>query len=532
VENVRHLTRDRDPNGAGGGFERVPPQDLDAEQAYLGGLILTPPANQRTIHQLLAAVDFYRPAHTTIHQAAAALIDRGEPVDPITLGAELTKRGDLARIGGTPYLTTLANSALTASAAETYADIIRDLAARRRIIEHATRIVQQGYDDTITSEDLRAFARDSITTATDDTNTPGADTTGWAISDLTPVLDGTHKPAQPDIGARDDGIGMFYPGHVNGITGESEAGKSWVALISCLVEINRGNTVVYMDFEDSEVGVVGRLLLIGATPDQIADRFLYVRPGATPTPAQLRTFISVIAARRPTLVIVDGVTEGMSLLGLELTDNTDVARFGRMLLRPLADTGAAVVPLDHVVKSTESRGRYALGGVHKLNAVDGVQYVLEAVRPFGINTTGRSRLRIAKDRPAQIRRHALPGGRSSSMHWFADLVITSEGDTFATANLFPPIERHDDTEPAVTTEEKKAEQEEQAIREREEAVLKVLKTALEPLTTNNLAELIPGRATVTRRAVTRLVHSGRVVAEKGLRGAALHRLPEADGGAS
>jgi hypothetical protein len=532
VENVRHLNpRDPDGGGTGGGFERIPPQDLDAEQAYLGGLLFTPPAHQRTVHALVASGDFYRPAHTTIHQAAGALIDRGDPVDPIILGRELTKRGDLARIGGSPYLTTLANSALTASAAEHYADIIRDLAARRRIIEHAASIVQHGYDDTVTGDDLRAYARESITAATDDPAAPGTDTTGWDFSDLTPVLDGTHKPAQPDIGARDDGIGMFYPGHVNGITGESEAGKSWVALISCLVEINRGNRVVYLDFEDSEAGIVSRLLLIGATPDQIASSFLYVRPGATPTPSALRAFIARIRAVQPTLVIVDGVTEAMVMLGLELKENTEIAKFGRMLLRPLADTGAAVVPLDHVVKAGENRGRYALGGVHKLNAVDGVQYMLEAVRPFGINAEGRSRLRIAKDRPAQVRRHALPGGRSSPMHWFADLVIKSEGEEFAEAHLYPPIERHADSEPAVTAEEKKAEQEEQAIAEREEAVLKALARALEPLTTNNLAELIPGRASVTRRAVTRLVHAGRVVAEKGARGAALHHLPAPDGGA-
>lgn len=528
MENVRHLNRDRDTDA--GGFERVPPQDSDAEQAYLGGLVFTPTTDQRRIHELVPSGDFYRPAHTTIHQAAGALIDRGDPIDPITLAAELTRRGDLARVGGQPYITTLVNTAVTASSTEHYAEIIRDLAARRRIIAKATRIVQQGYDNTVSADDLRDLARDSITEITDDPAV-GGDPTGWDFSDLTPVLDGTHKPAQPTIGARDDGIGMFYPGHVNGITGESEAGKSWVALISCLVEMNRGNTVVYVDFEDSEVGVVGRLLLIGATPDLIAERFLYVRPGATPSPTQLAAFIAAIATRQPTLVIVDGVTEGMSLLGLELKDNTDVARFGRMLLRPLADTGAAVVPLDHVVKSSENRGRYALGGVHKLNAVDGVQYILEAVKPFGINTEGRSRLRIAKDRPAQVRRHALPGGRNP-MHWYADLVIRSQGEEFAEAHLYPPVERRDEPADGVTAEEKKAQAEEQEIKDREEIVLTVLGKAPEPMSKNALEEIISGRASVTRRALTRLVHTGRVVVEKGPRGAALHRLPEAKGEAS
>lgn len=527
MDNVRHLP-DRDTAADGG---RVPPHDTEAEQAYLGGLTLARPTDQRRIHGLVTPADFYRPAHTAIHQAAGTLIERGDPVDLITLTAELNRRGDINRVGGPAYVATVAGAGMTALATETYAGIIRDYAARRRVIENAIRVVQKGYDDTVSGDDLRALAREAITAATEDPTTPTADTTGWGFSDLTPVLDGTHKPAQPDVGARDDGVGMFYPGHVNGITGESEAGKSWVALISCLVEMNRGNTVCYMDFEDSEVGVVSRLLLIGATPDLIASRFLYVRPGTTPTPAQLGAFITAIAERQPSLVIVDGVTEAMVMLGLELKENTEIAKFGRMLLRPLADTGAAVVPLDHVVKNNETRGRYALGGVHKLNAVDGVQYVLEAVRPFGINTEGRSRLRIAKDRPAQIRRHSLPGGRNP-MHWYADLVIRSHGADFAEAHLYAPAERSDEPADVTSAEEKRAKAEEQEITEREEAVLAALGKATEPMSKNALEELISGRASVTRRALTRLVHGGRVVAERGLRGATLHRLPDAKEGES
>lgn len=528
MENVRHINP-RDDNAGGGGFERVPPQDLDAEQAVLGAMLY----GHQAIADASAAMDpadHYRPAHETIHRAILAIHADGDPVDPITLTAALGKTGEIARIGGSTYIHTLANAVPTAANAEHYAEIVHERAVRRRVIETATRIAQQGYDASIPANELRALAREEIQAVTEDDGPGAADATGWDFSDLTPVLDGTHKPAQPVVGARDDGVGLFYPGRVNGIQGESEAGKSWVALISSLVEINRGNRVVYIDFEDSEEGVVSRLLLIGGTPQDISERFLYVRPGTTPAPAALRAFIARIGALQPTLVIVDGVTEAMVMLGLELKENTEIAKFGRMLLRPLADTGAAVVPLDHVVKNNESRGRYALGGVHKLNAVDGVQYMLEAVRPFGINTEGRSRLRVAKDRPAQIRKHALPGGRNP-MHWFADLVIRSEGDQFATAHLFPPIQHTED--PAdMTASEEQAAKGEAEIKEREDRVLQVLAKASEPMSKNALEELIPGRASVTRRALTRLVHGGRVVAEKGLRGAALHRLPEAKGTAS
>ena len=507
--------------------DRTPPRDQAAERAVLGGMLLSPDVIPDVV-DILEGPEFYWPVHETVYNAIVALATSGQPVDPITLADELRRTGDLTRVGGPAYLHELPGAAPSAANAPYYAEKVHAASVRRDVLRatgEADHLLRSGEGELA---DVLDLVQEKISRAVEGSTprTAGTDPTGWTFSDLTAVLDGTHKPQQPTIGARDDGIGMFYPGRVNGIQGESEAGKSWVALISCLVEINRGNHVVYMDFEDSEEGVVSRLLLIGARPDDIHRLFHYVRPGTTPTPAQLRQFITRIGDLGPSLAIVDGVTEAMVMMGLELKENTDIAKFGRLLLRPLADTGAAVVPLDHVVKNNESRGRYSLGGVHKLNAVDGVQYMLEAVRPFGINTEGRSRLRIAKDRPAQIRRHALPGGRNP-MHWFADLVIRSEGDDFADAHLYPPIQHDDDPQEAAAVKDKAA-QEEADIKDREGAVLAALAKATEPMSKAALEELIPGRASVTRRALTRLVHADRVVVEKGPRGAALHTLP-ADG---
>ncbi|MFH9403302.1 DnaB-like helicase N-terminal domain-containing protein [Streptomyces sp. NPDC017638] len=520
MDNVRPFPRDPADSD---GFKRLPPQDITAEQSVLGGMLLSERAINEVV-EVLEGHDFYRPAHETIYNAIVSMAVCGDQVDPVTVTAELTKRGDLHRVGGAAYLHSLVQTVPTAGNAEHYAEIVHERAVRRRALEELDRaagLVSSGEGDLA---DVLDLVRERVARATEETGPRATDDTGWSFSDLTPVLDGTHKPAQPIVGARDDGIGLFYPGRVNGIQGESEAGKSWVALISCLTEINRGNHVVYLDFEDSEEGVVSRLLLIGANPRDIAQQFHYVRPGTTPTEAALRAFIARIADLGPSLIIVDGVTEAMVMLGLELKENTEIARFGRMLLRPLADTGAAVVPLDHVVKNNESRGRYALGGVHKLNAVDGVQYMLEAVRPFGINTEGRSRLRIAKDRPAQVRRHALPGGRNP-MHWFADLVIRSTDAEFAEAHLYPPTQHTEDPQESAAVKDKAA-QEEADIREREAAVLAALEKATEPMSKAALEDLIPGRASVTRRALTRLVHAGRVLAERGPRGAALHSLPQ------
>ncbi|MGX1711383.1 AAA family ATPase [Streptomyces albidoflavus] len=335
----------------------------------------------------------------------------------------------------------------------------------------------------------------------------------WAAQDLASVLDGTYKPPQPTVGRRDDGVGLFYPGRMNSVASESEAGKTWFALIACLQEINDGNHVLYIDFEDDAGGVVGRLLCLGATPSSILERFHYVRPEAKPSDIDLVDLAATLQ-HQPTLAIVDGVTEGMSLFGLELKDNTDIAKFGRTLLRPLADAGAAVVTLDHVVKSNENRGRYSIGGVHKLNGLNGVMYQLENHRPFGVGVTGKSIVRIAKDRPGQIRKNGLP--HKTGMHWYADLVVKSESAEFAEAHLYAPSQR--------TDEERETDDEERRLADLKRKVLDALRKAPDPLTGKGIEDRVNGRATDIRRAVAALVDERQIVAERGSRGAYLHSL--------
>ncbi|HSA52464.1 MAG TPA: replicative DNA helicase [Yinghuangia sp.] len=89
--------------------------------------------------------DFYRPAHEMVYNAILDLYARGEPADAVTVAAELTKRGEIGRVGGAPYLHTLISSVPTAANAEYYARIVREQAVLRRLVEAGTRIVQMGY---------------------------------------------------------------------------------------------------------------------------------------------------------------------------------------------------------------------------------------------------------------------------------------------------------------------------------------------------------------------------------------------------
>ncbi|MGW2624145.1 replicative DNA helicase [Micromonospora taraxaci] len=127
-----------------GQFDKTPPQDVAAEQCVLGGMLLSKDAIADVV-EILKTNDFYRPVHATIFDIILDIYGRGEPADPITVAAALTDSGDLARIGGAPYLHTLIASVPTAANAAYYARIVSERAVLRRLVEAGTKIVQLGY---------------------------------------------------------------------------------------------------------------------------------------------------------------------------------------------------------------------------------------------------------------------------------------------------------------------------------------------------------------------------------------------------
>ena len=125
-------------------FGRQPPQDMAAEQAVLGGMLLSKDAIADVLERMQPG-DFYRPAHQDVADVILGLYDRGEPADAVTVAAELDRRGQLRRIGGAPYLHTLISTVPTAANAGFYATIVAEKALLRRLVEAGTRVVQYGY---------------------------------------------------------------------------------------------------------------------------------------------------------------------------------------------------------------------------------------------------------------------------------------------------------------------------------------------------------------------------------------------------
>lgn len=127
-------------------IERLPPQNVEAEQALLGSLLLDRDAII-AVATMLRAADFYQPNHGLIFQAILDLYNRRVPADVMTVGDELGRRDQLEPVGGIGYLFSLVNAVPTAVHAEYYAEVVADRATRRRLIAAGTEVVGLGFDE-------------------------------------------------------------------------------------------------------------------------------------------------------------------------------------------------------------------------------------------------------------------------------------------------------------------------------------------------------------------------------------------------
>jgi replicative DNA helicase len=126
-------------------FDRVPPQNTEAEQALLGSLLLDQDAIDQIV-ELVKSKDFYQDAHKVIYETILDLHQGGQAVDLVTLTDALRSRGLLERVGGVSYLAVLSSVVPTAANAEYYAKIVAEKAILRQLIATATQIAQKGYE--------------------------------------------------------------------------------------------------------------------------------------------------------------------------------------------------------------------------------------------------------------------------------------------------------------------------------------------------------------------------------------------------
>lgn len=138
-----------------GNLERTQPNDLEAEQAVLGSMLLS----RHVIDRMISIVEpaaFYHPAHQTVFTTITDLYGRSRnpKIDPITVGSELDRLGELNKIGGQPYLHRLVGAVPSTAHAEHYAEIVRDKAVLRSVIEASTRAAARAYTQQGTAAEI------------------------------------------------------------------------------------------------------------------------------------------------------------------------------------------------------------------------------------------------------------------------------------------------------------------------------------------------------------------------------------------
>ncbi len=133
--------------------EKVPPQNIEAERAVLGAMLIDENAVMIAL-DLLSGAFFYRTAHKKIFEVIQSLFQKSEAVDIITVSEELKKKKNLDEVGGADFLTELVNGITTASNVEFYAKIVRDKALLRELIRISSKIIEDSFDEKEGSQTL------------------------------------------------------------------------------------------------------------------------------------------------------------------------------------------------------------------------------------------------------------------------------------------------------------------------------------------------------------------------------------------
>jgi hypothetical protein len=477
--------------------------ELDAERAFLGALLCLGVAEAEELLRDLPATAFADERHGAILGAIGAAVRDGLPPDPIVVADRL--RGEKLDVRFATDVRLVLHEMQSAvplvANAPTYRRMVLDAAAARARQMHVDRLQQA----------LRSGNLDTFDEIATQAPAPAVRVTrsSWDDEDLDDVLDGTFEPERPTLGLRSDSVPLLYRRRVHSLAGESEAGKSMLALHLVAQELTAGHDVVYIDLEDSKTGVVQRLLDLGVDKALIRVFLHYKTPTGALGVADEQAMRDVLSVA--TLVVLDAATEALSLYGYDSKDDVEVAKFYRQLPRRLADHGPAVLVIDHVVKDQDNRGRYATGSQHKLAAITGAAYGLEAVHPFAVGVAGRSRLIVHKDRPGQVRPHTRPIGKTGQRHWMGDFVVTpvEAGYSPLTAEIEPPAtgDRPDFRPTVLMTK-----------------VSEALERAGKSLSSRDLLDRVQGRAEEVRRAIAFLDDDGYLAIENGPRNARLHRL--------
>lgn len=266
----------------------------------------------------------------------------------------------------------------------------------------------------------------------------------WDALDLDPYLHGQVQTVEPSVLERTDGQALLYPGRLNMLYGPSEAAKSWISMYTCIQLMERGERVVYLDFEDEPVNALDRMKLLGASYDDLRRGFQYVRPEEPLAPMQRSRwgepkptsvgeknnslFLRMLEKHDPALIVADGMTVLYGLHGLDSNDSVQTDTITSWLKSLTRNGRTTVLVVDHTAKNPQ-RGSMPIGSQHKVSMVQGALLQTYPVRQPMPGAVGEVELIVLKDRPGKVRAASEKSGEKAQLAARVFMDSTTEGQT-------------------------------------------------------------------------------------------------------
>jgi replicative DNA helicase len=262
------------PNGSGRGSkpeasalgDRLPPHNLEAEQGVLGSILW----ENDVMHEVASFVrveDFYRDTHQVIFAAIRDMYEQRRAIDAVTLSDELKRRGQFEQVGGNDALAEITGSVPHAANGKYYAEIVKEKAVHRQLIEYATEIIRDGYSNQYTAQEMLETAEKKIFGIAEDQ-------VRGDILDLTTVLNDAMDRIDRRMGSPhavtgiasgffhlDDITWGFEPGQLIVVAGRPSMGKTAFALNICdNAAVTHKVPVLFISLEMGHLEIAERLL--------------------------------------------------------------------------------------------------------------------------------------------------------------------------------------------------------------------------------------------------------------------------------
>jgi replicative DNA helicase len=384
------VTLAEDRRVAGGDYDRTPPQAIEAEQSVLGAMMLSKDAIADVV-EVLRPGDFYRPAHQLVYDAVLDLYARGEPADAITVSAELTRAGQLARVGGATYLHTLLAGVPTAANAAYYAAIVAERAVLRRLVTAGTRIVQMGYETASGTTDVVGSVDEVVDRAQAEiyevTERRTSEDFVHIESLLQPTLDEIDKiSATGGVGTGiptgfqqlDEYTNGLHPGQMITIAGRPGSGKSTLALdVARSAAVKNAKPTVIFSLEMSKVEIMMRLFSAEASvalqnmrsghmsdqdwtrlarrSSELADAPLFIDDSPNLTMMEIRAKARRLRQRHDVQLIVIDYLQLMSSGKRVESRQQEVSEFSRAMKLLAKELDVPVIALSQLNRGPEQR---------------------------------------------------------------------------------------------------------------------------------------------------------------------------------